>query len=234
MDGKRITISPPPPPFPLLYFSLPTILSFTQVTVIWKQCTPKAGVGAVYTFTFRYWSPCEKFPGEHHVKLWDGTKLLRFAESASSNIVSYSGFIWLNGSITLIRAGTERCDIVRFSKVTTKYLASGTGSYESNELCEVCVSIQIHQSAYRDQTNIPVRGRVVVLNCQRSWYADWWIWIDAHTSNAFGWDFCTGHVEKAGLATSGSLFSRNFGRIELSFGWGMDIYLMDREPVFSR
>ena len=27
---------------------------------------------------------------------------------------------------------------------------------------EVCASIQIHQSAYRDQTNIPVRGRVVV------------------------------------------------------------------------
>ena len=46
--------------------------------------------------------------------------------------------------------------------------------------------------------------------------------------------FCTGHVEKAGLATSGSLFSRNFGRIELSFGWGMDTYLVDREPVFSR
>ena len=99
---------------------------------------------------------------------------------------------------------------------------------------EVCASIQIHQSAYHDQTNIPVRGRVVVLNCQRSWYADWWIWIDAHTSNAFGWDFCTGHVEKAGLATSGSLFSRNFGRTELSFGWGTDTYLVDREPVFSR
>ena len=99
---------------------------------------------------------------------------------------------------------------------------------------EVCASIQIHQSAYHDQTNIPVRGRVVVLNCQRSWYADWWIWIDAHTSNAFGWDFCTGHVEKAGLATSGSLFSRNYGRIELSFGWGMDTYLVDREPVFWR
>ena len=82
------------------------------------------------------------------------------------------------------------------------------------------------------QTSVWVR--VVVLNCQWSRYTDWWIWIDAHTSNAFGWDFCTGHVEKAGLATSGSLFSRNFGRIELSFGWGMDTYLVDREPVFSR
>ena len=37
-----------------------------------------------------------------------------------------------------------------------------------------------------------MRGRVVVLNCQRSWYADWWIWIDVHTSNAFGWVLCTG------------------------------------------
>ena len=94
--------------------------------------------------------------------------------------------------------------------------------------------IQIHQSAYRDQTNIPVRSRVVVLKCKRARYADWWIWIDAHTSNAFGWDFCTGHVEKAGLATSGLLSSRNFGRTEPSFGWSMDTYLVDREPVFSR
>ena len=45
-------------------------------------------------------------------------------------------FIWLNGSITLIRDETERYDIVRISKVTTKSLASGTGSYESNELGE--------------------------------------------------------------------------------------------------
>ena len=34
----------------------------------------------------------------------------------------YSRFIWLNGSITLIRAETERYDIVRFSKGTTKSL----------------------------------------------------------------------------------------------------------------
>ena len=47
-----------------------------------------------------------------------GTKLLRFAESASSNIVLYSRFIWLNGSITLIRTETERYNIVLFSKVT--------------------------------------------------------------------------------------------------------------------
>ena len=41
---------------------------------------------------------------------------------------------------------------------------------------EVCASIQIHQSTYRDQTNIPVRSRVVVLNYQRSRYADWSCW----------------------------------------------------------
>ena len=53
-----------------------------------------------------------------------------------SNIVLYSRFIWLNGSITLIRAETERYDIVRFSKMTAKSLASETGYWESNELGE--------------------------------------------------------------------------------------------------
>ena len=65
-----------------------------------------------------------------------GQSLLRFADAASSNIVLYFRFIWLNGSITLIRAETERYDVVRFSKVTTKSLASGIGSQESNELGE--------------------------------------------------------------------------------------------------
>ena len=43
-------------------------------------------------------------------------------------LLLYSRFIWVNGSITLIRAETDRYDIVRFSKVTTKSFASGTGS----------------------------------------------------------------------------------------------------------
>ena len=55
---------------------------------------------------------------------------------ASSNIVLYSRFIWLKGSMTLIRAEAERYDIAGFSKVTTTSLASGTGSKESNELGE--------------------------------------------------------------------------------------------------
>ena len=38
--------------------------------------------------------------------------------------------------MSLIRAETEMCDIVGFSKVTTKSLASETGSQESNELGE--------------------------------------------------------------------------------------------------
>ena len=96
------------------------------------------------------------------------------------------------------------------------------------------VDSNIHQSAYRDRWQFKTTTLLRTGMFVWSRYADWWIWIDAHTSNAFGWDFCTGHVEKAGLATSGSLFSRNFGRIELSFGWGMDTYLVDREPVFSR
>ena len=47
-------------------------------------------------------------------------------ESASTNILRYSRFTWLNGSITLIRAETERYVIARFSGVTTKSLASET------------------------------------------------------------------------------------------------------------
>ena len=62
--------------------------------------------------------------------------LRRFAEFTSSNIVLYSRFIWLNGTITLIRTETERYDIVRFSKATSKFLGSETGSWESNELGE--------------------------------------------------------------------------------------------------
>ena len=48
VDLERITFLPPPPPLPLsVIFSLPTILSLTQVTVIWNQRAPKAGFGAV-------------------------------------------------------------------------------------------------------------------------------------------------------------------------------------------
>ena len=44
--------------------------------------------------------------------------------------------------MSLMRADIERCDIVSFSKVTTKSLASGTGSWESNELGESKVAGQ--------------------------------------------------------------------------------------------
>ena len=57
---------------------------------------------------------------------WD--KVNCDSQSVSSNIVLHSRLIWLNGSITLIRAETERYDAVRFSKATTKSLTSGTGS----------------------------------------------------------------------------------------------------------
>ena len=72
-----------------------------------------------------------------------GTKLFRSAESASSNIVLYSPFIWLNGSITLIRAETERYDVVRFSKVATNSLASGIGRLRS-QMNEVRAKLQVN------------------------------------------------------------------------------------------
>ena len=45
VDVNRITILPPSPL--LIFFSLPTILSLTQVTVILTQRAPKAGFGRV-------------------------------------------------------------------------------------------------------------------------------------------------------------------------------------------
>ena len=92
-------------------------------------------------------------------------------------------------------------------------------------------TIQIHQSAYHDQTNTPVRGRVVGLNCQRSWYADWFESTRIPQMPLVEF-FAPVMLRK--LVLQLQLFSRNFGRIELSFGWGMDTYLVDREPVFSR
>ena len=62
---------------------------------------------------------------------------IKFISSRHRVISSiYSRFIWLNGSTTLIRAETESYDIVGFSKVTAKSLASKTSSQVSNELGE--------------------------------------------------------------------------------------------------
>ena len=93
----RITILPPPPLPSWSFF--PTQNSFFNTSDSYLK-SARASSWFRCRFSFIYWSPWEKFPGEHHVKLWDGTKLLRFAESASSNIVLYSRFIWLDGSIT--------------------------------------------------------------------------------------------------------------------------------------
>lgn len=45
----------------------------------------------------------------------------------ANNIDSVFCFIWLNGSIDLIRPETETYDIVRFSRVINKSLALGSG-----------------------------------------------------------------------------------------------------------
>ena len=56
--------------------------------------------------------------------------------------ISFVSLYLAKGSITLIRAETERNDIVRFSKETTnfKVLASGTGFKELNLLGESNIS----------------------------------------------------------------------------------------------
>ena len=59
----------------------------------------KSHYGCWFSWFRCYWSPWEKFPWEHHVKLWDGTRLIRFTESASSNICYLFSFHlakWIN------------------------------------------------------------------------------------------------------------------------------------------
>ena len=82
--------------------------------------------------------------------------------AASSNIALYSRFIRSNGSITLIRAETERYDIVRFSKVTTKSLVSGTGSWESNELGEGNIAGELWPGP---RLGVKTRSRLVCRPC---------------------------------------------------------------------
>ena len=70
----------------------------------------------------------KRFPGEHHESSEMGQSYyVSQSLHRPLNIVLYSRFIWLHGSVILIRAETERYDIVPFSMVTTKSLASGTG-----------------------------------------------------------------------------------------------------------
>ena len=61
--------------------------------------------------------------------------------------------------------------------------------------------------------------------------------INAHTSNAFGQEFCTDHkmhLEKALLWFSGSPFLVNFRKMKLKFGEGKGTSLIDQILVFLR
>ena len=65
---------------------------------------------------------------------WHKVITIRIVCIVQYRIIFSLNLILLNGSITLIRAETERYDIVRFSKVTTiKSLASRTGVWKSGK-----------------------------------------------------------------------------------------------------
>ena len=115
-------------PSPPHHFFSPTHNSFFNTSELFEISARLKLVLVPFSSLVLYIGHLEKSFPESIIKALRWTKLSRFAVSASSNIVLYSRFIWLNGSITLIRAETERYDIVRFPKVTTKSLASGTGS----------------------------------------------------------------------------------------------------------
>ena len=110
---SQISIYHSPPPHSLLLFLsiLPTILYSTQVTVWRNQCAPKAGFGAVQQLTL---VTLRKVSRRASCKALRWDKVIMIRRVCIVNIVLYSRFIWLNGSITLIRAEKERYDIVRF------------------------------------------------------------------------------------------------------------------------
>ena len=121
-------LSTPSPFLPLWSFSVSTQISlfntsdsYFEISARLKLISVPQRLTVVYILLFVTLSR-EKFPGEYHAKLWDGTYMckIRFAErSASCNVFPYSRFTWL--PITLFHAETERYNTARFSRVTTKF-----------------------------------------------------------------------------------------------------------------
>ena len=120
----------PPPSHSLdgLFLSLPRILCLTQVKVIWKQ-TEGLKLVFVPRSVFLLLVTLRKVSQRASCKAlrWDKVDTIRRV-CISQYLMVYSYFFWLNGSITLIRAETERYDIACLSGVTTKLLVWGVKS----------------------------------------------------------------------------------------------------------
>ena len=114
--------------------------------------------------------------------LWDGTKLLWLAESASSNIVLYSHFTWLNRSMTLIRAETERYDIAGFSKTLgsqnlMNYVCESKHAGECWPWPRLCVPSWARDSTSRNLIKMSVTEESKVFICQTAeffWVIQWY------------------------------------------------------------
>ena len=112
---------------------------------------------------------------------------------------SYSCFTWLNGSITLIQAETERYDIVHFSKVTTKSLAREQASRS-----------QIYQVREKLLVNFDPCQDFLVRKQGLCWYADC---VTAHLGT-FIYEECKRKVQKC-LSANRPSFSELFDDISL-------------------
>ena len=119
-------LSPPPPPALPIF---PTHNSFFNTSQLFEISARLKLVLVPFSRLVLYIGHLEKSSRRASCKALGWDKVYYHSQSLHRpTSYKYSRFIWLNGSITLFRAETEKYDIVRFSKVTIKPLASGTGS----------------------------------------------------------------------------------------------------------
>ena len=121
-------LSNPPSSLDGVFPTLPRMLCLTQVPFIIEISSHPKLVSVPFSSLHFVIGHLEKCFRRESCKALRRDKVNTIRRrSPSSNIVLYSRFIWVNGSITQIRAEIERYDVVRFSEVTAKSLASGTG-----------------------------------------------------------------------------------------------------------
>ena len=93
-----LATSPPPPSLEGMFPFLPRILCLTP----WQLFETSARLKLVSApLSSLYFATLRNVSRRASCKALRWTKLIRLAESTSSSIESFSGFIWLNGSITL-------------------------------------------------------------------------------------------------------------------------------------
>ena len=105
-------LTPPPPPL-LIFFPVHNSFFNTSDSYL-KSARASSWFRCRFAVLFYILVTLRKVSRRASCKALRWDKVIMIRRVCIVNIVLYSRFIWLNGSITLIRAETERYDIVRF------------------------------------------------------------------------------------------------------------------------